>query len=176
MITDDKKEQVVRLCKDGDSAAWLELIESCSGRMLSYFIANVRNRSVAEDLLSDFYIKLYKSIDGYKGGSFEAWLYKIAYSVFCDYLRKTMRERENVQQYHEEMAHLQDAGEAEEELPDVVSALDGLDEESRSLVMLRYYSDMSFKEIAEVTGKPIGTVLTKVHRALKKLKTKLIIE
>jgi len=176
VITDDKIEQVVKLCKKGDSAAWLELIESYSGHMLSYFIANVRSRSVAEDLLSDFYTKLYKSINGYKGGSFEAWLYKIAYSVFYDYLRKTIRERKNAQQYHEEMAHMQQAGEPEEDLPDLGSALADLDEESRSLIMLRYYSDMSFKEIAEATGKPIGTVLTKVHRALKKLKTKLITE
>lgn len=173
---DDKIEQVVRLCKKGDSAAWLELVESCSGRMLSYFIANTRDRNQAEDLLSEFYLKLYKSINGYKGGSFDAWLYKIAYSVYYDYLRKIIRERENAQLYHEEMAYLNNDEAPDDDLPDVEQALAELDEESRSLIILRYYSDMSFKEIADATGRPIGTILTKVHRSLKKLKQKMDLE
>jgi RNA polymerase sigma-70 factor (ECF subfamily) len=48
--------------------------------------------------------------------------------------------------------------------------LDRLDKDTRELIMLRFYSDLSFKEIAEMRSEPIGTTLAKLHRGLKKLK------
>lgn len=49
----------------------------------------------------------------------------------------------------------------------------GLDEETRELITLRFYGDLSFKEIADMKQTPIGTILSKVHRGLKKLREQM---
>jgi len=51
--------------------------------------------------------------------------------------------------------------------------LEKLDAETRELIMLRFYSQLSFKEMAEMRGEPIGTTLSKVHRGLKKLRERM---
>ncbi|AQQ10426.1 Sigma-W factor [Sedimentisphaera cyanobacteriorum] len=165
------KEQLIAGCKRGEQEAYRQLVDIYSDKIYGYFASCTRDPEAAEELLSDFYFKLLKSIKSYKNGSFEAWIFKIAGSVYYDYLRKVIRERENYSRYREEKEYLDRQHESDETETDLEKAVSELDEDSRNLVMLRYYSDMSFKEIAEATGKPVGTVLTKIHRALKKMKT-----
>ncbi|ARN56750.1 RNA polymerase sigma factor [Sedimentisphaera salicampi] len=168
---DINKENLIAGCKKGDQDAYRQLVDMYSDKIYGYFAACTRNPEAAEELLSEFYLKLLKSIKSYKNGSFEAWIFKIAGSVYYDYLRKIIRERENYSRYCEEKEYLDRRQDSAEPETDVDKAVSELDEDSRNLVMLRYYSDMSFKEIAEATGRPVGTVLTKIHRALKKMKT-----
>jgi len=175
-------ESIIDGCKKGDNLAFSSLIDRYSKRFYNYFYSQTYNRQVSDDLLSEFYLKLVKNIKSYNDGSFEAWMYKVATNVYYDYIRKHLREKENNIRYCEEKAYLDDCG--AEKSPgisdldghDVNAALSQLDEDSRNLIAMRFFSDMSFKEIADVSGRPIGTVLAKIHRGITKLKQIMEVE
>ncbi len=163
-------------CKAGRNDAFEALVDRYSKRFYGYFFSQTFDGQVSDDLLGEFYLKIVKSVKTFKDGSFEAWMQKIAVNVYYDYLRKHIRDRDNSIKYCEEKAYLDTCSpdqepcgqtDAAEKLKKAVAQLD---EDSRELVLMRYFSDMSFKEIAEATGKPIGTVLAKVHRSIAKLK------
>jgi RNA polymerase sigma-70 factor (ECF subfamily) len=168
-------DKIVEGCRKGDNEAFSALIDRYSKRFYGYFYSHTFDRQVSDDLLSEFYLKIVKSIKSFKSGSFEAWMQSVASSVYYDYLRKHIRERDNNLKYCEEKAYLDDINsteqpESEDQSDALHTALDELDGDSRELISLRYFSDMSFKEIAEATGRPIGTVLAKIHRGISKLK------
>jgi RNA polymerase sigma-70 factor (ECF subfamily) len=68
------------------------------------------------------------------------------------------------------MQAAQDRSSNENEVDGLQNALGKLDDDVRELIMMRYYSQLSFKEISQLRGEPIGTTLSKVHRGLKKLR------
>jgi RNA polymerase sigma-70 factor, ECF subfamily len=172
-------ERIVEGCREGDNEAFTHLVDMYSKRFYGFFYSHTYDRQASDDLLGEFYLKIVKSIKTYKSGSFEAWMQSVASSVYYDYLRKHIREREKSMEYCREKAYLDDCStddeplEPRDELPQLRLALDALDEESRELVCMRYFSDMSFKDIARATQKPIGTVLAKIHRGVAKLRRNL---
>ncbi len=183
-VKDDQTalDTIIEGCKRGDNLAFSSLIDRYSKRFYNYFYSQTYNRQVSDDLLSEFYLKLVKNIKSYNDGSFEAWMYKVAANVYYDYIRKYLREKENSRSYSEEKAYLDDCGGDQSndalntEGYDVHAALSQLDEDSRNLIAMRFFSDMSFKEIAEISGRPIGTVLAKIHRGVIKLKQIMDVE
>lgn len=183
-LKDDQEtlEDIVDGCRKGDNSAFSSLIDRYSNRFYGYFYSHTFDRQVSDDLLSEFYLKIVKSIKNYRDGSFEAWLQSVASSVYYDYLRKHIRQRDENIKYCEEMSYRDDCDGSqtqdisEQQSDDIKKALQELDNDSRELISMRYFSDMSFKEIAEATQRPIGTVLAKIHRGISKLKKILDVE
>jgi len=143
-----------------------------------------RNPSDAEDLVQETYLRAYRGFGGFTPGTnLKAWLYRILTNTFINAYRK--RQREPVTVLEEEIPdwYLYDrlaqgsgdtsSAEAQvlEHMPDedVQAALDSLPEGFRMAVYLADVEGFSYKEIAEILGIPIGTVMSRLHRGRKTL-------
>ncbi len=141
----------------------------------------------AEDLVQEVFVRMVKSIARYEeDGRFEAWLFRIAANLGRDRGRRQKRNpvvgsieadsTETAGDRFEQRVRLapshQDPEQRmtlTEEIVRLQTALNRLPTEEREVVMLRHYTDMSFAEIADLMGSPLGTALARAHRGLAKL-------
>lgn len=164
-------EHLVKQCKKGDADAFSQLIECYSKRLYAYFYRLTGRPHVSEELLSDLFIRLVNKIHSFQGGSFEKWLFTVASNLFKDYLRQQYREKRFLEKRAEQLLTAERSMNQENLALDTLQlALEKLDSETSELITLRYYGDLSFKELAEMRDEPIGTTLSKVHRSIKKLR------
>ena len=164
--------RIITGCKSGDAESFSEVVDIYANRAYGYFYRLTGNRETSDDLLSELFVKLVEKISSFKGGSFESWLFKIASNIFYDYLRDKQRQKKlfNAQKRQfesEEVTYAKESG--SERIDELQTQLGRLDTDTRELIMLRFYSQASFKEIAAMRSEPIGTTLSKLHRGLKKL-------
>ena len=147
-----------------------------------------RNRADAEDLVQETYLKAYQKFHQYQPGTnIKAWLYRILTNTYITSYRKAQRSPKRASSDTVEDWQLADAAshsevglksaevEALESLPSsqLRDALDSLSEEHRMVVLMADVEGMSYKEIAEELGVPMGTVMSRLNRARKNLRSSL---
>jgi RNA polymerase sigma-70 factor (ECF subfamily) len=149
-----------------------------------------RNRTRAEDLLQETFLRAWRSFHTFKlGTNVRAWLYRILMNAYIDGYRKSEREpevvdQEDVDEFYlyskvHESEDFRRAGNPEEALlsslmdADVKGALDSLPEAFRNVVILADIEGFSYKEIAEILAIPIGTMMSRLHRGRRQLQVKL---
>ena len=150
-----------------------------------------RNPADAEDLVQETFLKAYRAFDRYEDGTnLRAWLYKILTNTFINSYRAAKRrpekadveDVEDLYLYHR-IGDLQATGvgrSAEDEVFDhftddeVKKAIESLPEAFRIAVLLADVEGFSYKEIAEITEVPIGTVMSRIHRGRKALQKALL--
>ena len=125
----------------------------------------VRNTSDAEDMVQEAYLRAFKFFGGYQGGDARAWVLKIVRNTCYSFFEKN-RPAELAEEFDEKI-HTAETEQAGAEATLLKSA------DSRMLV-LRELEGMSYKEIAEVTGVPIGTVMSGLARARTQLRERLL--
>lgn len=164
--------QAIIGCKNGDSKCFSQIVDMYASRCYGYFYRLTGNNDVSDELLSELFVKLVEKIASYKGGSFDGWLFKIASNIFHDYLRSKQRRKKllDVQKEQLESQFTEPKQSDNEQFDKLQIQLTRLDTDMRELIMLRFYSELSFKEIALMRSEPIGTTLAKLHRGLKKLR------
>jgi RNA polymerase sigma-70 factor (ECF subfamily) len=164
--------QIIVGCRKGDSQCFSQLVDMYASRCYGYFYRLTGNNDISDELLSELFVKLVEKIATYKGGSFESWLFKIATNIFHDFLRSKQRRKKLLEvrkeQIESEFTEFKKSG--DEQIDKLQIQLKRLDADTRELIMLRFYSQLSFKEIAKMRSEPIGTTLAKLHRGLKKLR------
>ena len=172
MDLNDDLAQIIIGCKNGESQSFSKVVDMYSSRCFGYFYRLTGNTDISDELLSELFVKLVEKISTYKGGSFESWLFRVASNIFHDYLRSKQRQKKvlDVRKIEAESEVLETRKSDGEQIDKLQIQLDRLDEDTRELIMLRFYSELSFKEIAEMRSEPIGTTLAKLHRGLKKLR------
>jgi RNA polymerase sigma-70 factor (ECF subfamily) len=148
-----------------------------------------RNRSEAEDLVQDTLVKALRAKDQYETGTnLKAWLLKILKNTFINRYRRSGLERNVFEGPDADpladgwigastLRSMRDP-EAQALRPilerEISSALDSIPEEFRLIVLLADVEELSYKEIADVVGCPIGTVMSRLHRGRRLLKTRLV--
>jgi RNA polymerase sigma-70 factor (ECF subfamily) len=147
-----------------------------------------RNPADAEDLVQDTYLRAYRGFAGFQEGTnLKAWLYRILTNGFINTYRKKQREPQIVDgpddidewYLYDRLGGRSVEESAEEEvldrIPDaeVKAALESLPENFRIPVLLADVEGFSYKEIAEIMGTPIGTVMSRLHRGRKALEKAL---
>lgn len=163
--------EIITGCKRGRNESFSRLLDIYSSRCYGYFYRLTSSRDVSDELLSELFVKLVEKIKTYRGGSFNGWLFKVMRNVFYDYLRRKFRDGRILERQKEQMAEdFKRERDDDERIDQLQQRLLQLDEVTREVIVLRFYSQLSFKEIARMRGEPIGTVLTRVHRGLKKLR------
>jgi RNA polymerase sigma-70 factor (ECF subfamily) len=167
----EKLTSIVARCQTGSEEAFAELVDMFSSSCFGYFYRLTGNRQVSEDLLSELFIRLVKKIGSFKHGSFKSWLFRVASNIFYDHLRDKQRQKKLFEGKAERLDETSPEVGRDLEMQDELQiAMDKLDDDTVELLMMRYYSGMSFKELSKHRSEPIGTTLTKVRRALIKLR------
>lgn len=172
MTKSDDLALIVTGCQRGDAKCFAQVVDMYSSRCYGYFYRLTGNSDISDELLSELFVKLVEKIGSYKGGTFEGWLFKIASNIFHDYLRSRQRQKkllETRKTQLESEVGLDKRSEGEQ-FDKLQKQLARLDRDTKELIMLRFYSQLSFKEIAQMRSEPIGTTLAKMHRGLKKLR------
>jgi len=172
MAQTDELAKIIESCKKNSPQGFSKLLDLYAGRLYGYFYRLTGNRAVSDDLLSELFVRLVEKIDTYSGGSFESWLFTTASNIFRDYLRDKHR-REKLLKQHSAMLESEpgpDRNPDDERMDRLQQQLQKLDEDTRQLILLRFYSQASFKQLAQMRAEPIGTTLSKVHRGLKRLR------
>ena len=172
-------ELVASFC-EGNNQAFEELVLRYKNPLYQYILSLVKNESTAEDLFQDVFISLFKHAGTYKPeGKFKAWLFLTARNKVLNYWRDTKNTTSLDQTDDDGNAYLQEtlADNSRpvleelswQELQETVrQALEKLSPRQREMMYLRQF--MSFQEIADTVGRPLGTVLADCHRAVKKLR------
>lgn len=166
----------------GDQSAISQLIERHSRRVKEYIRMMVKDNDVADDIFQETFIKAVRVIDEGRytdNGKFLSWVLRIAHNQVIDYFRS----RKQLKQVNEADAGFNVLGTlrfAEQTIEDDMVAtqissdvrhlVERLPDEQREVVMLRYFSGLSFKEIAEQTDVSINTALGRMRYALINLR------
>lgn len=172
MTKSNELAQIIVGCKNGDAECFSQVVDIYGSRCYGYFCRLTGNKDVSDDLLSQLFVRLAERIGSYKGGSFEGWLFRIASNIFHDYLRGKHRHKKLLDVRKRDLgSEITGVKRAESEVVDKLQiAIGRLDAETRELIMLRFYSQLSFKEMAKIRSEPIGTTLSRLHRGLKRLR------
>ncbi|MBR6760184.1 MAG: sigma-70 family RNA polymerase sigma factor [Alistipes sp.] len=171
----------------GDCSAISQLIERHSRRVRDYIRMMVKDVDLADDIMQETFIKAVRFIDEGRytdNGKFLSWVLRIAHNRVLDYFRqqksaRTVNESDagydvlGTMRFAEQ--NIEDKMVAEQIEADVRRMIEFLPDEQREVVQLRYYSGLSFQEIADQTGVSINTALGRMRYALINLR-KLIKE
>ena len=157
--------------RSGDQSAISKLIERHKRRVRDYIYMMVKDNDVADDIFQETFIKVIRVIDEGRytdNGKFLSWVLRIAHNQVIDHFR-ACKQNKQVNESESGYNVLGSLRFAEKTIEDeLISSL--LPEEQREVVMMRYYSGMSFKEIAEQTGVSINTALGRMRYALINLR------
>jgi len=173
-----------------DQAEFTELAMEYMPALYTAALRMTRNPSDAEDLVQETYLKAYRAFGGFQEGTnLQAWLYRILTNTFINTYRAKKRRPEITDVEDVEDLYLyrhlgadRPAGlgrSAEEEAlervtdTEVKEAIESLPESFRIAVLLADVEGFSYKEIAEITDVPIGTVMSRIHRGRKALQKAL---
>lgn len=164
--------QIIDGCKAGSAEDFALLVDIYTSRLYGYFYRLTGNNELSDELLSELFAKLVVKIGSYKGGSFDSWLFKIATNIFNDYLRSKQRRKKLHEAKKKQLqSEITEPKRSDGEKIDKLQIqLAKLNDETRELIMLRFYSQLSLKEVAKIRREPIGTTLSKLHRGLKRLR------
>lgn len=182
MTSDPDKSRLqstLRRAAEGDEAAWREIIEAYGSRVYALLFSRCRNAELAEEIAQSTFCTVVTKISGYvELGKFEPWLFRIAMNRLRDEMRR--RGRHAVPVGNEVFASMPGGSTTQvddldhrEEVSALWEGMSQLPEADQQILHLRHISEMSFKQIAEVLQQPLGTVLARHFRALKRLRDKL---
>ncbi|MDE6916778.1 MAG: RNA polymerase sigma factor [Lachnospiraceae bacterium] len=159
--------------KSGDKSALHEVYEAYIGYIYSIVLQTVSNREDAEDVTSEFFMKLWRLADTYRGGNgHRAWMAAIARNMAVDLIRKTKREILTEDFADTDAEHASNACVEQEVISDLSlqQALDTLKANEREVVNLKIMGELTFQEIADILDIPLGTVTWRYQNAIKKLR------
>ncbi len=174
----------------GRQRAFRELLRRYERPVFSLVYRMVRDRSLAEDLSQEAFVRAFKAIGKYNANyKFSSWMFKIANNVAIDHLRKRRLDTISLDGSphaltEEAQARTRPVLVSEDERPDayvenrelgnqIERAIGRLRPEYRTVTLLRHVEGHSYKEIARIMDLPLGTVKTYIHRARLELKAAL---
>lgn len=172
-MTETEFENAVARIRAGDRSGLRALYDAYADKIYRLFLGKVRSTQDAEDLTSEFFLKLWECAPSHRAGQgHRCWMNTIARNMAIDFLRKASREtpvedteavsREALTEHHTPettvLGNLQAS--------DILSALS---EDEQEIVRLHIAAELTFREIAEILKKPLGTVAWKYRNAIGKL-------
>lgn len=171
-------DQLVAAYANGNNEAFDALLNRHKDRVFSYILHIVKDREQAEDIFQETFVKAIMTIKQGRytdSGKFSAWISRIAHNLIIDFYRQEKAENTiSTDSDVTDMLNRRDLAEkniedhlvSEQIQEDVRRIIDALPESQREVLMMRYYSDMSFKEIAEATNVSINTALGRMRYAI----------
>lgn len=171
-------EQLVKAYAQGNNDAFDILLKRHQDRIFNYILRIVKNEDVANDIFQDTFMKAIMTIRQGRyteNGKFPAWISRIAHNLIIDYYRQEKSEnRQSCDSEDVDILNRKELSEAtiedmiisEQINDDVHYLIDELPELQQEVLKMRYYCNLSFKEIAEATGVSINTALGRMRYAI----------
>ncbi|MBD5202489.1 MAG: sigma-70 family RNA polymerase sigma factor [Bacteroides sp.] len=174
--------ELVQAYANNDNNAFDTLLQRHQGKVYAYILRIVKNKDVADDIFQDTFVKAIMTIKQGRyteSGKFSAWLLRIAHNLIIDYFRQ--EKSEGVTSTDEEGVDLlnrrdlcdgtiEDWLVAEQLDVDIRQLVMALPDPQREVLIMRFYRNMSFKEIAEATGVSINTALGRMRYAIMNIR------
>ncbi|MES2812900.1 MAG: RNA polymerase sigma factor [Bacteroidota bacterium] len=171
-----ENQHYINLILNGNPNAFATLVDRYKDMVFTLALKMVTNREEAEEIAQDTFIKVYSSLNKFKGESkFSTWVYKITYNTCLDSLKKSKREKNT--------SYIEDF--SEHQVKEIESALDTIDEKERNqviqncleqlpndeafLLTLYYFDGQSVDEISKVMNNSVSNIKVKLFRTRKKL-------
>ena len=173
--------ELVRGALNGTESAFRDIVLRYQRPIYGLIARMVRDPSRAEELAQDTFVKAFRALHTYDTQrKFSAWLLTIAHHVAIDELRKCSLDTEPIEQATEDGERTREFADTKSPTPAALAeraqlatvlqtAIGRLRPEYREVVTLRYERELDYDEIAEITGLPMGTVKSSLHRARKEL-------
>ncbi|MBD5295016.1 MAG: sigma-70 family RNA polymerase sigma factor [Bacteroides sp.] len=175
-------EQLVKAYAQGNNEAFDALLKRHQDRVFNYILRLIKNEDLANDIFQETFVKAILTIKQGRyteNGRFPAWISRIAHNLIIDYYRQ--EKSENVQSADSDDINLLNRKELceatiedmiinEQILQDVKDLIEELPELQKEVLQMRYYQNLSFKEIAEKTGVSINTALGRMRYAIINLR------
>ena len=167
----------MRLLHQGEEQALVQLYERYNKKLIRYFHRMLwRNEAKAQDFLQDLFVKVIEQPGRFNSDKkFSTWLYSVAYNMCKNEYRK-QKLRPQVAYEETDVAYIQLVPEAMDDLKfknALDQVLDSLEEEDKTIFVLRYEMEMSVKELSVIMDFPEGSVKSKLFYVRKKLSARL---
>jgi RNA polymerase sigma-70 factor (ECF subfamily) len=175
-LTSVADRDLVATAVSGVEGSFEELVRRYQRPISAYVYRMVGNYESALDLTQEIFIKVYRSLDRYRSEfKFSTWIYKIAHNAAVDHLRRSATREQSLVVGSDgdqfdlpiESGRLSPEQESEqrERRVEIETVVRALPSNYRELIILRHSQDLSYEEIVEVTGLPLGTVKNRLFRA-----------
>ncbi len=174
--------------KAGDRSAFEKLVKRHETGLINYFHRLLWDRAAAEDQTQEVFIRIFTHASTYEPrAKFVTYLYRIARNCWIDHLRRTKHVRKQVSldaetgdefSLYDSVSRREDspidAARKHEFIEHLIEAIDSLPEQQKSCFVLSEVRNMSYAEVAETLEIPVGTVKSRMHNAMKKLRNILV--
>jgi RNA polymerase sigma-70 factor (ECF subfamily) len=165
----------------GDESALASLIERHQSKIYGFIYSKINDRDLSDDIFQDTFIKVIKTLKSQsynEEGKFLPWVMRIAHNLVIDHFRKAkkmpfQRETEEYSIFNymaDNSLNVEGQIISQQVESDLIKLLDELPEDQKEVIMMRIYQDLSFKEIADLTGVSINTALGRMRYALLNLR------
>jgi RNA polymerase sigma-70 factor (ECF subfamily) len=177
--------ELVATAVNGGDGSFEELVRRYQRPISAYVYRMVGNYESALDLTQEIFIKVYSSLKRYRAEfKFSTWIYKIAHNAAVDHLRRSATREQSLVVGSEgdnfdlpvESGRLSPEQESErkERRIEIEAVVRALPANYRELIILRHSQDLSYEEIVEVTGLPLGTVKNRLFRAREMMRQQFV--
>jgi RNA polymerase sigma-70 factor (ECF subfamily) len=172
-------EQLMLKVMGGDEAALGILVERHHSSLLGYlYRLNNGDRTLAEDLVQESFLRILRRVNFQPGRPFKPWLYAIATNLSRDHFRSAFTRYSVLSSSEEErLSNMHDSEPGPEEMvllaekgSEVARAISQLGPEYRAALLLRFYNDLSLQEIAQALHIPVGTVKSRLSVGIRRLR------
>jgi RNA polymerase sigma-70 factor (ECF subfamily) len=169
-------DELIRGLQAGRADAFERLVREFGDRVFR-FLKRMAGSRRAEDLTQEVFVRVFRSIATYQAGRFESWLFTIANHLAIDESRRRrelplseLGEEARAERRPARTAEPLELLEARERQEALMAAVARLPEDQRRVFLLRQEAELSFGEIAELTGCPLNTALSRMHYAMEALR------
>jgi RNA polymerase sigma-70 factor (ECF subfamily) len=172
-MTEAELKEILKQAQSGDSEAFARIYDHFSVKVYRFIYFRVGHKEVAEDILSDTFVKSWRKINQVNSPTaLSAWLYQIAKNNIIDYyrLKKETVNLADVQDFLEDEADPIDQTNLGFEQRKILQVLGSLPEDQQQVIKYKFFEDLSNDEISYIMGKTEGTIRVLQHRAIIRLK------
>ena len=175
-MTTNDENILIEAILNGDTRAYAELVDRYKDLVYTLALRMLKHKEEAEEVAQDTFIKVFKSLNKFKGDSkFSTWIYRVAYNTCLDTIKKNKKYLNNIaidKFTYNKLDTIDNALDniiSEEKNTLIKNCINKLPEDSSALLTLFYFEELSLEEISKIINVEANTVKVKLFRARKKL-------
>lgn len=167
-------ETAIQHCQEGRNEAFSTVYEHFIDKIYRFVFHKTMDDETTQDIVSDVFFKAFKSIERFSGTTeqeLSSWIYRIAYNSVIDHYRtqKEHTDLEVIEETHGTSTDYASQIDGNMTLENVLGYLETIPEEQKNILIMRIWDDLSYKEIAEITGKNVDACKKIVSRIMAQI-------